>query len=142
MKKKIIAVIAVVAVIAALGIGLFAYLNYELSFAKPPLAIVKNITLIISADGTSETYDVTTEAETLGKMLVEEGYVKNNQSSYGLYIQTVYGPFKDGRTADDSKEEWWGIMQNGIAVMTGADQITLVEGDKYELVLRTGYDNF
>lgn len=137
MKKKIIAIIAVVAVVAA-GVGL--YLHFS------PADDVKGgevtVSLTVSADGTQETYEVTTGTKTLGKMLVEEGYVKNNQSSYGLYIQTVYGPFKDGRTADDSKEEWWGIMQNGIAVMTGADQITLVEGDKYELVLRTGYDNF
>lgn len=135
--KKIIAVIAVVAVIAA-GIGLYVHFN--------PVDDVKGgevkVSLTISADGVSETYGVTTGTQTLGKMLVEEGFVKNNQSSYGLYIQTVYGPFKDGRTADESKEEWWSLEQNGEALMTGADTISLEEGAEYDLVLKVGYDNF
>ena len=135
--KKIIAVIAVVAVIAA-GIGLYIHFN--------PADDIKGgevkVSLTISADGVSETYDVTTGTQTLGKMLVEEGFVKNNQSSYGLYIQTVYGPFKDGRTADESKEEWWSLEQNGEALMTGADTISLEEGAEYDLVLKVGYDNF
>ena len=43
-KKRII--IAVVAVAITLGIALFAYLNYELSFAKPPVdADIQNIML-------------------------------------------------------------------------------------------------
>lgn len=135
--KKIIAIIAVVAVIAA-GIGLYVRFN--------PADDVKggevNVSLTISADGVSETYDVTTGTQTLGKMLVEEGFVKNNQSSYGLYIQTVYGPFKDGRTADESKEEWWSLSRNGEALMEGADSIALTEGAKYDLTLKTGYENF
>lgn len=135
--KKIIAVIAVVAVITV-GIGLYVHFN--------PADDVKGgevkVSLTISADGVSETYDVTTGTQTLGKMLVEEGFVKNNQSSYGLYIQTVYGPFKDGRTADESKEEWWSLEQNGEALMTGADTIRLEEGAEYDLVLKVGYDNF
>ena len=135
--KKIIAVIAVVAVIAA-GFGLYVHFNP----ADDVTGGEVKVSLTISADGVSETYDVTTGTQTLGKMLVEEGFVKNNQSSYGLYIQTVYGPFKDGRTADESKEEWWSLEQNGEALMTGADTISLEEGAEYDLVLKVGYDNF
>ena len=82
MKKRNI-IIAVVAVIVALGIGLVTYLNYELIFAKPPADLnLINITLTISADGTSETYDIETAADNLGDMLVTEGYVKNEKSDY------------------------------------------------------------
>lgn len=135
--KKIIAIIAVVAVIAA-GVGLYIHFNP----ADEPKGGEKNITLEISADGTSETYEVTTGAQMLGKMLVEEGYVKNDQGDYGLYIQTVYGPFEGGRTADGSSEEWWCITRNGETVMTGADETPLADGEKYELTLKVGYDNF
>lgn len=135
--KKIVAIIAVVAVIAA-GIGLYIRFN--------PADDVKggevSVSLTISADGISETYDVITGTQTLGKMLVEEGFVKNNQSAYGLYIQTVYGPFKDGRTADEGKEEWWSIELNGESLMSGADSISLTDGATYDLVLKEGYENF
>lgn len=135
--KKIIAIIAVVAVIAA-GVGLYIHFNP----ADEPKGGEKNITLEISADGTSETYEVTTGAQMLGKMLVEEGYVKNDRGDYGLYIQTVYGPFEGSRTADSSSEEWWSITKNGETVMTGADETPLADGEKYELTLKVGYDNF
>lgn len=135
--KKIIAIIAVVAVIAA-GVGLYIHFNP----ANEPKGGEKNIMLEISADGVRETYEVTTGARMLGKMLVEEGYVKNDQGDYGLYIQTVYGPFEDGRSADGKKEEWWCITKNGENVLTGADETPLADGEKYELTLKVGYDNF
>lgn len=134
--KKIIAVIAVVAIIAA-GVGLYIHFNP----ADEPKGGEKNITLEISADGTTETYEVKTGAQMLGKMLVEEGYVKNDRGDYGLYVQTVYGPFKDGRTADVAKEEWWCITKGGETVLTGADETPLADGEKYELTLKVGYDN-
>ncbi len=137
MNKKIIAVVACIAVIAT-GIGLYFYLRPDTSAD----AEAKNITLTISADGTSETYNVETEAEMLGDMLVEEGYVKNEQSDYGLYIRTVYGPFKDGRTADNNKEEWWSLTKNGEMLMSGADQTSITDGESYELSLKVGYDTF
>lgn len=142
MKKRNI-IIAVIAVAVALGIGLAVYLNYELISAKnPDDPNPVNVTLTISADGTSETYEVEASTDNLGNMLVTEGYVKNDQSSYGLYIQTVYGPFRDGRTADGDKEEWWSLTKNGETLMTGADQTVMAEGDTFELKLVVGYENF
>ena len=156
MKKKIIAIVACVAIIAA-GIGLYFYVNplSTNNSENVPAPMVsangktdkttdnsKTIALTISADGKTETYEVKTDAETLGKMLVDEGYVKNDQESYGLYIKTVYGPFKDGRTVDTGKEEWWSLKKNGETLMTGADQTTISDGEKYELTLMVGYDNF
>ncbi len=137
MKKKIIAVIACVAVIAA-GIGLYFYFKPDTSSDGE----FKNISLTVSADGKTETYEVETKAETLGAMLVEEGYVKNDRDSYGLYIKTVYGPFKDGRTVDGEKEEWWNLTKDGEMLMTGADQTKISDGEKYELSLKVGYDSF
>lgn len=138
-KTKIIAIVACIAVIAA-GIGLYFFLKPDAESDIKSKAETKPVTLTISADGKSETYEVETEAETLSEMLVKEGYVKNDQSDYGLYIQTVYGPFKDGRTADGSKEEWWNLTKNGETLMVGADEIKISDGEKYELSLVVGYD--
>ena len=135
MKKKIIAIIACVAVIAA-GIGLYFYFKPDATDGE------KTVFLTISGDGKSETYEVSTDAETFGEMLVEEGFVENNQEEFGLYIRTVYGPFKDGRTVDDAKEEWWNLTKGGEALMTGADKTPIADGDKFGLELMAGYDNF
>lgn len=137
MNKKIIAVIACLA-IAAAGIGLYLCLRPDTSSD----AEIKNITLTISADDVSETYQIETKAETLGEMLVDEHYVRNEQSANGLYFKTVYGPFEDGRTVDDSKEEWWSLTKDGEMLMTGADQTAIADGEKYEISLRVGYDSF
>ena len=95
MKKKIIAIVACVAIIAA-GIGLYFYVNplSTNNSENVPTPTVsangktdktkdnsKTITLTISADGKTETYEVKTDAETLGKMLVDEGYVKTTRKA-------------------------------------------------------------
>lgn len=134
-KTKIIAIVACIAVIAA-GIGLYFFLKPDQNESQ-----TKTITLTISADGKSETYEVKTDAETLGEMLLKEGYVQNNQGDHGLYIQTVYGPFKDGRTVDGSKEEWWNLTKDGENLMVGADETKISDGEKYEITLVVGYDN-
>lgn len=145
MKKRNIIIAVIAVAIVAVGIGLFVQLNNELKLANGKNVVVdetKNITLTISADEKTETYEIETTANTLGDMLVTEGYVKNEQSDYGLYIKTVYGPFKNGRTADDSKEEWWSLTKDGEMLMTGADRVVMADGEKYELTLMVGYDNF
>lgn len=148
MKKKIISIVVCLAVVAAAGVGLYLHFRPDPADgtdagASPSVADnVKTVTLTISADGKSETYNVETQTGTLGAMLVREGYVKNDRDSYGLYIKTVYGPFENGRTVDVNKEEWWSISKDGEMLMTGADQTEISDGEKYELSLRTGYDSF
>lgn len=137
MNKKTIIAIVVVAIIA---VAVIAFTPFSPSQQTSGEEIT--VTLEISADGTSKTYDITTEVQTLGALLVEEGLVKNDRSDYGLYIQTVYGPFGNGRTADTGKEEWWCITRNGESVMTGADETKIAHGEKYELTLKVGYENF
>lgn len=136
MKKKLIVIIACIAIIAA-GIGLYFYANPDETTDSSI-----SVSLTISADGKTETYEVKTDAETLGEMLVDEGYVKNDQESYGLYIKTVYGPFKEGRTTDESKQEWWCVRKDGEMLLTGADETFLSDSDNYELELMVGYDQF
>ena len=156
MKKKLIVIIACIAIIAA-GIGLYFYANPTStqnnekttaptvsSDGKPDETTdsSQSITHTISADGKTVTYEVKTDAETLGEMLVDEGYVKNDRESYGLYIKTVYGPFKEGRTTDESKQVWWCVRKDGEMLLTGADETFLSDSDNYELELMVGYDQF
>ncbi len=90
---------------------------------------------VIHGDGSSKEFSVDTDEEFLGKVLVNEHIVEDNQSDYGLYILTA-----DGETADDSKQEWWCITQDGQSLDTGADSTPVVDGARYELTLTVGYD--
>ena len=135
MKNKKIAIIAIVAAVATIAAGFGLYFHFRPNTAD---SSSKTITIEIVADGKETTNDYKTTAENLGKMLVEEGIVEDNQSEYGLYIQTVYIE-ETARTCDDSKQEWWCITKGGETVMTGADYTPIANGDKFELTLKEGY---
>ena len=135
MKSKQGAIIAIVAAIAVIAAGLGLYFHFK---SEPSDATEKTVTLEIVADGESVTKTYKTTADNLGKMLVEENIVEDNQTEYGLFIQTVHIDGK-ARTCDDSKQEWWCLTKNGESIMTGADLTPLSDGDKYELTLTVGY---
>ncbi len=121
---------------AALVVVVAAFLVIYFTCLQPTVAGEKNVTVdVVLADGTTNTYQYKTTEEYLGRMLVAEGLVEENQSEYGLYIMTV-----NGVTANGDNQEWWCITKGGEEVMTGADQTPLADGDKYELTLKVGYD--
>ena len=89
---------------------------------------------VVHGDSTTKTFDFRTDAEYLGRALVEQNIVEDNQGPYGLYILTA-----DGETADESEQEWWCITKGGEALMTGADETPVADGETYELTLTVGY---
>lgn len=96
---------------------------------------VKNITLkVVHGDGSEKEFPVSTTADTLGEALEAEGLISGEESSYGLFITTV-----DGETADDSKQEWWNLAQDGVSCTTGVDATEIADGDTFELILTVGY---
>ena len=90
--------------------------------------------LVIHADKTENTYTYQTDAEYLAEVLLENELAEGEQSSYGLFIQTV-----DGETADSSKQQWWCITKGGEQVNSGADALPIANGDQFELTLMEGY---
>lgn len=138
-KKAVLTIISSIVVLSLLA-GLRYHLlskNTDDEETTNPAKI--NITLEISADGKNESFAIETSCDTLGEAIVDSGYVKNDRAEYGLYIKTVFGIWKDGRTADESKQEWWCITKDGQSVATGADSIKIADGEHYELTLKTGY---
>ena len=60
----------------------------------------KTITLtVVHGDGTSNDITVSTDAENLRDALEAEGIIAGEDSSYGMFVQTV-----DGETADDGEQ--------------------------------------
>ena len=90
--------------------------------------------IVIHADKTENQFTYQTDAEYLVDVLLENKLAEGEQSSYGLFIQTV-----DGETADDSKQQWWCITKGGEQVNSGADTLPIANGDQFELTLMEGY---
>ena len=61
----------------------------------------KEITVeVVHGDGSSRSFELTTEEAYLGPAMVSGGVVEDNQGPYGLYILTA-----DGETADKPRRE-------------------------------------
>ena len=95
----------------------------------------KTITLtVVHGDGTSNDITVSTDAENLRDALEAEGIIAGEDSSYGMFVQTV-----DGETADDGEQEWWCLTKGGEMWNYGADATEIADGDVYEFTLTVGY---
>ena len=130
MNKKTWLAVVGLALVMALFAGVW------LSSRPDPNAGKKDITVeVVHGDGSVRAFEVSTDAEYLGRALVEHGLVEENQSSYGLYILTA-----DGETANEMKQEWWSLTKAGEEMMTGADEVVIADGEHYELTLTVGYD--
>lgn len=95
----------------------------------------KTITLtVVHGDGTSNDITVSTEAENLREALEAEGIIAGEDSSYGMFVQTV-----DGETADEGNQEWWCLTKGGEMWNYGVDDTEIADGDVYEFTLTVGY---
>ena len=129
MNRKI-GVLAAILVILCIGAGILFHTN------KPQTtAGAKEVDIIvIHADKTENMFIYQTDAEYLVDVLLKNKLAEGEQSSYGLFIQTV-----DGETADDNKQQWWCITKDGEHVNSGADSLPVADGDQFELTLMEGY---
>lgn len=126
-KNALIALVAFILIIAAL-LGV-----YFITREKPNEG-TKTVSVEIVYDDTDKTVSLSTDAEYLGDALIEENLIEGENSAYGLFVTAA-----DGRTADDSAQEWWCITKGGEYVDTGIDATVISDGDKYELTLKTGW---
>ena len=95
----------------------------------------KTITLtVVHGDGTSNDITVSTDAENLRDALEAEGIIAGEDSSYGMFVQTV-----DGETADDGEQEWWCLTKGGEMWNYGVDDTEIADGDVYEFTLTVVY---
>lgn len=128
-KKKIIGA-AVLVVVLALLMGVY--------FGTRPDAVTgtKEVTVtVVHGDGSEKVFDVTTDAEYLEQVLLENAIVEDNQGPWGLYILTA-----DGETADEGAQEWWCITKGGEELLTGAAETPVADGDRFEVTLTVGYE--
>lgn len=127
--KKIVGIVAALVVIILVFAGIYVF------FGPKGTKGAKAITIeVVHKDGTTKEFDVNTDEEFLGPVLLQEKIADGESGEYGLFIKTV-----DGETADDSNQEWWCITKGGETVMTGVDSTPIEDGDTFEITLTVGY---
>ena len=117
-----------------------AFLVIYSTFSKKTVEGSKTIGItILHADETKKELEFKTDQEYLSGALEEydENLLIGRETQYGLMIDTV-----DGYTADESKQEWWGIYQNNEMTPNGIDTTPIADGEKYEIRLNVGYDAY
>ncbi len=80
-----------------------------------------------------EPWDIT-EIRGADELYEAEGIIAGEDSSYGMFVQTV-----DGETADDGEQEWWCLTKGGEMWNYGVDDTEIADGDVYEFTLTVGY---
>lgn len=82
---------------------------------------------VVTLAGETSSFTVTTEKETVGDALLEDGLIEGEQGPYGLYVKTV-----NGITADyDVDGTYWAFYVGGEYAMTGVDQTPVEDGATY-----------
>jgi hypothetical protein len=127
--KKIVAGLIGLIVIAAV-----MTLLYHQFKPKTTLGSKKITAEVILDDGTSKSFDIKTDEEYLRGALEQIGLISGDKTEHGLFVKTV-----DGRTVDDSKQEWWCFTSGGETINTGVDETPIKDGDHFEITLTVGY---
>lgn len=84
---------------------------------------------VTQLDGTTVTFTVNTDKETVGEALLELGIVAGDDTEYGLYVKTVNGVTLDY----DTDGAYWAFYINGEYAMTGVDATSIEAGASYTL---------
>ena len=85
---------------------------------------------VVDLDGSEKSFDIKTDAKTVGEALVNEKLISGEQGDYGLMVDTVNG-IKYDYTADGA---YWAFYINNEMAMTGVDSTDIVDGATYSFV--------
>ena len=124
MKRRLTAVLLLVVLVLA-GCGT----------AKNTGGSEKQFTFVVTdIDGNDTAFEITTDKNTVGEALTDEGLIEGDDGPYGLYVKTV-----NGITADyDADGTYWAFYENGEYAMSGVDKTDIVPGAEYSFKVEKG----
>lgn len=126
--KVLLSVISLV-LVAAMALTFSACSNNEPE--TPAGSGEKSFTFkVVDLDGTEESFNITTEAKTVGEALLAEKLISGTEDDYGLMVDTVNG-IKYEYNADGA---YWAFHINGEYAMTGVDATEIADGATYSFV--------
>ena len=85
-------------------------------------------------DGEERSYEITTDALTVGEALLKEGLIDGEDGEYGLYVTTVDGCMLDW----EADNMYWAFYINGEYATTGVDATPVTDGETYAFVATPG----
>lgn len=131
MQKQTKIIIAVVAALILLA-GAFATVWF---LTRPePETGAKALHIDIVADGVTTPLDFRTDALYLRQALEEQITIEGEESLVGTSMMLMVKSV-NGRTADESKQEFWLFRKNGMDMTEGVDTAVISDGDTFEIVL-------
>ena len=138
MKSKVVLSILALVLIVAMAFSFSACGNKDsdantTTTTQASSEATKELSFVFKAvdlDGSEKSFDITTDAKTVGEALVAEKLISGTEGDYGLMVDTVNG-IKYDYTADDA---YWAFYINGEMAMSGVDTTDVVEGTTYSFV--------
>ena len=89
---------------------------------------------VTDLDGNEETFEVKSDAQTVGEALMDEGLIEGEEGPYGLYVKTV-----NGITADYDKDgTYWAFYVGEEYAVTGVDMTDIEDGQSYAFKVEKG----
>ena len=85
---------------------------------------------VVDLDGSEKSFDIKTEAQTVGEALLAEKLISGEVGDYGLMVDTVNG-IKYEYNADGA---YWAFQINGEYALSGVDTTDIVDGTTYSFV--------
>ena len=85
---------------------------------------------VVDLDGSEKSFDIKTDAKTVGEVLLAEKLIAGEVGDYGLMVDTVNG-IKYDYNADGA---YWAFYVNGEYAMSGVDTTDIVDGTTYSFV--------
>lgn len=127
--RKMLSIILCIVLIAAVALYTTGCGGTESTPESKTFAFV-----VVDLEGNETSFEITTEAATVGEALLDEGLIKGEDSEYGLYVEEV-----NGITADwDADQTYWAFYIDGEYATTGVDTTEIDASATYSFVLTKG----
>lgn len=130
MKSKFILSVLSLVLIVAMALTLTACGNDSNTNTGDAKVEKSFVFKVVDLDGNEKSFDITTEAKTVGEALVTEKLISGTQGDYGLMVDTVNG-IRYEYAADGA---YWAFYIDGEMAMTGVDSTDVVDGATYSFV--------
>ncbi len=124
--KALLSVISLV-LIAAMALAITGCSNNENPAGNTQKTFVFKV---VDLDGTEKSFDITTDAATVGEALIAENLISGTTGEYSLMVDTVNG-IKYEYTADGA---YWAFHIDGEYAMSGVDTTEITNGATYSFV--------
>lgn len=131
MKSKVVLSILALVLIVAMALSFSACGNNDGNTNTGDAKVEKTFVFkVVDLDGNEKSFDITTDAKTVGEALVAEKLISGEQGDYGLMVDTVNG-IKYEYNADGA---YWAFYVNGEYAMSGVDTTEIDETAVYSFV--------